>query len=893
MRKGGYSIGDTIAKGEAFKGSRVNYPPFNGVNHLGQHSLGFISNEEFVAELTPLLMSEPTPLKMSRLSQLYNPGAPTHPSEPIREPTLSAPEYTLPGVLRFLQTEWRNAERERNEWGIERAELKSKLAILEGEKRASDRTRVDLVKRIKMLEFSLRQEREKFLSGRAPDSRQRSPLSNLAPTPNNAKLPLLSKASTNSSIFGLKNRAPTRHVFNGCARCLEELNVVPDWTLASASHSPQATDGRSGSSAEAEPSLVEELSRGSPVSRSDSPHRGGMATPSRLPVDTNGNPPQGYSPCPQPPEILKRPAATTALTVSASERAADGTRGRATSDAKSFGHLEEEKRKKRITIIFPEGHAGELLDDMGPAESQAAQLLQPEPAALEKGKTSLPSDNFFQNDANSLSAATLGKLSSIFKALGRKSEDLEGTPLAFVHSPLFSLADDPLEPSNPDALLLASKASQDPTEPSGSLTDVRFSVDEEASQTTEVSRPMGSANLFLGERSQKGTRDTSSDLEAQIDAKKVNFARVKIELGSHLDSVRSIDFHRRELILVSGSQDGTVKLWDLSPSRRRIRLTYRPTRHEYEPSYVYRGHRGPVTCVAVDSDQLVAYSASFDATIKTWKFPSEGRRLQGSIGTQALIATQLLEPHLLLATLAEHKDIVWGIRLRPDNQLLASWGADGAVKLWSTATHQTVRSLTFASVSEDASLTGGKRRPPVPVAVDFSPHDPGKLLVGYRNSLIHLVDIETGRAVVRFKSDQTYVRLMPDGTPETQLNCLLAHSTLPAAISGHEDRYIRVFDVNSGECSHSMIAHVGPLSSLDINAAGTTLVSGGKPLHQTLTLAHDASLRWWDLATNACVQEFSSHMSKSSESVFSVKFHPRHPWFASCGADSVVKLFSA
>lgn len=33
-------------------------------------------------------------------------------------------EYTLPGVLHFLQAEWRKFEREKNEWVIERAELK-------------------------------------------------------------------------------------------------------------------------------------------------------------------------------------------------------------------------------------------------------------------------------------------------------------------------------------------------------------------------------------------------------------------------------------------------------------------------------------------------------------------------------------------------------------------------------------------------------------------------------------------------------------------------------------------------------------------------------------------------------------------------------------------------
>jgi striatin 1/3/4 len=39
----------------------------------------------------------------------------------------NSPPYTLPGVIQFLQQEWRRFERERNEWEIERAEMKVRL----------------------------------------------------------------------------------------------------------------------------------------------------------------------------------------------------------------------------------------------------------------------------------------------------------------------------------------------------------------------------------------------------------------------------------------------------------------------------------------------------------------------------------------------------------------------------------------------------------------------------------------------------------------------------------------------------------------------------------------------------------------------------------------------
>lgn len=41
-----------------------------------------------------------------------------------------SPTYTLPGVLHFLQQEWRRFERERNEWEIEKAEYKVSILII-------------------------------------------------------------------------------------------------------------------------------------------------------------------------------------------------------------------------------------------------------------------------------------------------------------------------------------------------------------------------------------------------------------------------------------------------------------------------------------------------------------------------------------------------------------------------------------------------------------------------------------------------------------------------------------------------------------------------------------------------------------------------------------------
>lgn len=80
------------------------------------------------------------------------------------------PTYTLPGVLNFLQQDWRRFEKERNEWQVERSELRSRLAFLEGERKAMESLKSDLVKRVKMLEASLKQERLMATDPRAKSS---------------------------------------------------------------------------------------------------------------------------------------------------------------------------------------------------------------------------------------------------------------------------------------------------------------------------------------------------------------------------------------------------------------------------------------------------------------------------------------------------------------------------------------------------------------------------------------------------------------------------------------------------------------------------------------------------------------------------------------------------
>ncbi|XP_023279049.1 transducin beta-like protein 3 [Seriola lalandi dorsalis] len=131
--------------------------------------------------------------------------------------------------------------------------------------------------------------------------------------------------------------------------------------------------------------------------------------------------------------------------------------------------------------------------------------------------------------------------------------------------------------------------------------------------------------------------------------------------SSHANAVGSISCSRMKAsFIVSGSQDCTVKVWDLpadmsTAGTGMCQLTSRATE---------KAHDKDINSVAVSPNDKLLASGSQDRTAKLWSLAGEG-----NLG--------------LLGVFRGHRRGVWAVCFSPVDQVLATSSADGTTKLWS------------------------------------------------------------------------------------------------------------------------------------------------------------------------------------------------------------------
>jgi WD40 repeat protein len=285
--------------------------------------------------------------------------------------------------------------------------------------------------------------------------------------------------------------------------------------------------------------------------------------------------------------------------------------------------------------------------------------------------------------------------------------------------------------------------------------------------------------------------------------------------------------------LISGSNDCTIKIWDLKKE---------------EPVKVLSGHTGLIKNILVDKQKYII-SSSGDCTIKIWDPKKE-------------------QP--LRRTLSGHEGSISCMVI--GNRRLISSSDDGTIKIWKIwhTTHKKRRVLA-KKIEVPETLNGGQG----PISC-ISTHKNKRLISGSNNGTIKIWDIKEKKELRALKGHESMIK-----------NILVHKNTLISA----DNHTIKIWNIQSGDTLHtlsdnkdkeisSILIHEGNLISVHEKTINIWDIQKGKNLQKKLNvqersaiisvLAHEDKLfvalanqkiTIWDIQNRKKLQTLTRHNS--------------------------------
>jgi hypothetical protein len=295
-----------------------------------------------------------------------------------------------------------------------------------------------------------------------------------------------------------------------------------------------------------------------------------------------------------------------------------------------------------------------------------------------------------------------------------------------------------------------------------------------------------------------------------------NFGQRLLTLVGHAGAVNAVAFSPNGQMLVSGSTDKSVKVWDASGGQLLQTLS---------------SGSGVVTSVAFTPNGKRIVSGTFDRSVNVWDSNSGQLLLSartdtgGSWNKVPSVSSIAISPDstrvvvgsgdwtvLLLSLVTgeqlapfrdhtlEHYDVVTSVAFFPNGKVIVSASRDGTVKIWDAETGRIQRTLTDHA------------GPVLSVAV--SPDGKRLAAAGFGSAIV--IWSATGQLVRKITAESDRVESIVFSADSKQI------------IAAGSNSIIAVFDADSGQLLHSLIGHGGGVKTLAFSPDNHRFASGGE-----------------------------------------------------------------
>ena len=708
----------------------------------------------------------------------------------------------LAGVMRFLQSEWLRHERDRNVWEIEQAEMKSRISKLEGDRKTAQRLQSSLQKHVKMLEMALRAERETVRKLRSEGGGSEKPdnlkeddksaadckfkseyhaVTNVVAHLSNVDLIKEKRNSKHSEIRQDTERDKSRHFLS---KCLQEAtyHIIPTAIAQQALSEEEQILQNHYQDPNSQPSLEElyaqRQKQQNHVVQASINHQGPAVDQESYSSHSQQAPPMARST--QESAIAGQPGVSNSV------------------GAHNRQYFPEDDQVEKLSFSF---------DSQG--QQIAVQEEERPGTKINEEATLTDGWNF---DVDEVASA-------------------EQQPTEYIG------------PQRPD------------TDVFPSAHDIPLKSPPRGSQSRRKSSlPKRRQSDGSHELRELSIGQTSSGARGDLTFK------VRFALRGHLDVVRSVIFTGggtpAEPEICTTGDDGVIKRWTI-PASYGYNSSATTKDLDINSYFTHRGHIGPVTCLAAapaSRDFLNGgralgdgwvFSGGQDSTVRVWERGRVDPKATLDGHTDAVWTVCVL-PGSANAILGDSSNRHGA----SDKMLLASGAADGTILIWAVSsppqlTSPGAGSRRGAGGSRRAnSISSGSNFPsspqpntatnipfhsslvhriertdhPSPTCITSLSPSGDNFVVSFADASILIYDTRTAEEIVGMASQETY-----DGALSTGINAVAAttaslegaegrlndeessHNPTGSSsgiegmvISGHEDRYIRFFDANSG-----------------------------------------------------------------------------------------------